>query len=61
MFGDSLDRNEMLDMLNDLKQCKIPFQCAHGRPSVAPIVDLTKLSIETPCKKINFSKLKLRK
>jgi DNA mismatch repair ATPase MutL len=45
MFGDKLEAKECITLIDQLKNCKAPFQCAHGRPSVAPIVDLTKLSI----------------
>ena len=58
MFNDPLDRDECLDMIRELKNCKIPFQCAHGRPSVAPIVDLTKLKLPKKTIKLDLSKLK---
>ena len=58
MFNDPLDRDECLDMIRELKNCKIPFQCAHGRPSVAPIVDLTKLKLPKKTLKLDLSKLK---
>ena len=58
MFNDPLDRDECLNMIRELKNCKIPFQCAHGRPSVAPIVDLTKLKLPKKTIKLDLSKLK---
>ena len=58
MFNDALDRNECLDMVKELQNCKIPFQCAHGRPSVAPIVDLNKLKLPKKYLKLDLSKLK---
>ena len=58
MFNDALDRDECLDMIKELKNCKIPFQCAHGRPSVAPIVDLTKLKLPKKTIKLDLSKLR---
>ena len=58
MFNDPLHRDECLDMIRELKNCKIPFQCAHGRPSVAPIVDLTKLKLPKKTLKLDLSKLK---
>lgn len=39
-FGDSLTYDEMQCCLNSLKQCNLPFQCAHGRPTLTPIVTL---------------------
>lgn len=40
MFGDILDHREVNHMLQSLAQCHLPFQCAHGRPSVIPLVEL---------------------
>lgn len=45
MFGDPLTVKECQKMITDLQKCKIPFQCAHGRPSVAPIIHLDQLSL----------------
>jgi DNA mismatch repair protein MLH3 len=42
MFGDLLSISECKRMINDLIQCKFPFQCAHGRPTL-----ITLLNIET--------------
>ena len=58
MFGDVLDIDECHNMITKLKSCKIPFQCAHGRPSVAPIVGFSKLQISKPKKRIDLSKLR---
>ena len=35
MFGQPLPLDRCKQLLEDLAQCKAPFQCAHGRPSVA--------------------------
>ncbi|KAJ3333786.1 hypothetical protein HDU76_003600 [Blyttiomyces sp. JEL0837] len=32
MFGDELDRSQCETLINNLKRCRFPFQCAHGRP-----------------------------
>ncbi|KAI3330073.1 hypothetical protein F4824DRAFT_351346 [Ustulina deusta] len=40
MFNDPLSREECTDLLNRLVDCAFPFQCAHGRPSMVPLVDL---------------------
>lgn len=40
MFGDILTKDEMQDLVNKLSRCKLPFQCAHGRPSIVPISNL---------------------
>jgi DNA mismatch repair protein MLH3 len=44
MFGDDLSKEECDSLMLDLEMCSVPFQCAHGRPSLAPIIDLDKLS-----------------
>ncbi|CAL8126466.1 unnamed protein product [Orchesella dallaii] len=36
-FGDELDIDTCKQLILDLKKCKTPFQCAHGRPSVVPL------------------------
>jgi len=63
-FGDSLSREKCRELLNQLSQCQLPFQCAHGRPSIAPIVSINQLRLSTPnphqVRKINFSKLRNR-
>ncbi|KAI1123523.1 hypothetical protein F5Y10DRAFT_251708 [Nemania abortiva] len=40
MFNDPLSREECADLLRRLADCAFPFQCAHGRPSMVPLVDL---------------------
>ncbi|ODQ77813.1 hypothetical protein BABINDRAFT_163201 [Babjeviella inositovora NRRL Y-12698] len=40
MFGDVLDREAMRGILDGLSTCMLPFQCAHGRPSIVPLADL---------------------
>ncbi|KAK2580622.1 hypothetical protein KPH14_007734 [Odynerus spinipes] len=42
-FGDSLSRKECIKLLNDLKNTKSPTRCAHGRPSIIPIIELSEL------------------
>ncbi|XP_046903895.1 DNA mismatch repair protein Mlh3 isoform X2 [Hypomesus transpacificus] len=43
-FNDSLNKNECCSLVACLSSCKLPFQCAHGRPSIAPLVDIFHLS-----------------
>ncbi|CAL1527582.1 unnamed protein product, partial [Lymnaea stagnalis] len=45
-FGDKLTLEECEDLVSALKSCDLPFQCAHGRPSVTPLVDVTALEKE---------------
>ena len=40
MFNDALSHEECTKLLNRLVQCAFPFQCAHGRPSMVPLLDL---------------------
>lgn len=40
MFGDILTKDEMYQIVTKLSQCKLPFQCAHGRPSIVPIANI---------------------
>ncbi|TDH73304.1 hypothetical protein CCR75_007717 [Bremia lactucae] len=40
MFGDYLSLGQCRDLIEDLKTCQLPFQCAHGRPSVVPIAKI---------------------
>jgi len=58
MFGQCLSQEDCLQLLCDLVQCQAPFQCAHGRPSLAPIVRISNVEqIEGTEKKLNFKKL----
>ncbi|CAL8272568.1 unnamed protein product [Merluccius merluccius] len=38
-FNDVLSRDECHSLVGSLSTCQLPFQCAHGRPSIAPLVD----------------------
>lgn len=41
MFGTALTRQQCLDLLTALGATKFPFQCAHGRPTIVPVADLS--------------------
>ncbi|XP_015576355.2 DNA mismatch repair protein MLH3 isoform X2 [Ricinus communis] len=43
MFGDSLLRSECALIVEELKKTSLCFQCAHGRPTTVPLVDLVEL------------------
>jgi DNA mismatch repair protein MLH3 len=43
MFNDELSHEQCNDLLLRLSQCAFPFQCAHGRPSIVPIIDLAAM------------------
>ena len=40
MFNDELTKEECQTLIQRLGKCAFPFQCAHGRPSMVPLVDL---------------------
>ncbi|KAJ4837932.1 hypothetical protein Tsubulata_022525 [Turnera subulata] len=43
MFGDSLLHSECALIVEELKKTSLCFQCAHGRPTTAPLVNLEAL------------------
>jgi DNA mismatch repair protein MLH3 len=40
MFNDHLSIDQCKDLVLRLADCAFPFQCAHGRPSMAPLLEL---------------------
>uniref|UniRef100_A0A3P8RMN2 WW domain-containing protein n=1 Tax=Amphiprion percula TaxID=161767 RepID=A0A3P8RMN2_AMPPE len=42
-FNDTLSKDECCSLVASLSSCQLPFQCAHGRPSIAPLVDILHL------------------
>ena len=66
-FGDKIHLIKCRDLIRRLSGCSAPFQCAHGRPSIAPIVDMRKinqLTEENPSsskKKFNLDNLRALK
>lgn len=44
MFNDVLSVSECQQLVSQLAQCVFPFQCAHGRPSMVPILDMESSS-----------------
>ncbi len=40
MFNDELGMDDCRRLVEDLARCRFPFQCAHGRPSMIPLLDL---------------------
>jgi DNA mismatch repair protein MLH3 len=45
MFNDELSKEQCEVLVGKLAACKFPFQCAHGRPSLVPLVDLGRLKM----------------
>lgn len=40
MFNDELSFDQCQSLVSRLADCAFPFQCAHGRPSMIPLVDV---------------------
>lgn len=40
MFGEQLSPCDCRKLISNLCKCTFPFQCAHGRPSIVPLVNL---------------------
>ncbi|TSL61230.1 DNA mismatch repair protein Mlh3 [Bagarius yarrelli] len=45
-FNDELSKEECCSLMALLSSCQLPFQCAHGRPSILPLADLLHLEDE---------------
>ena len=43
MFGDNLNDATCRQLLQNLKQTRLPFICAHGRPTIKVLADLDVL------------------
>jgi len=48
MFNDPLSMEECKVLVSRLAKCAFPFQCAHGRPSMIPILDLRSHTANGP-------------
>ncbi|XP_044292012.1 DNA mismatch repair protein Mlh3 isoform X1 [Varanus komodoensis] len=56
-FNDSLTLEESCHLMEALSCCQLPFQCAHGRPSMLPLADVDHLQQESQPKP-NLAKLR---
>ncbi|XP_057588181.1 DNA mismatch repair protein Mlh3 isoform X3 [Hippopotamus amphibius kiboko] len=56
-FNDSLSFEESCRLIEALSCCQLPFQCAHGRPSMLPLADVDHLEQEKQIKP-NLAKLR---
>lgn len=43
-FGDHLENGECEDLISSLQQTKFCFSCAHGRPTMVPLVNTDLLA-----------------
>ncbi|KAF6778627.1 hypothetical protein AHF37_01811 [Paragonimus kellicotti] len=41
-FGDPLNKSERRELIDELSNCRLPFQCAHGRPTCVLLARLPK-------------------
>lgn len=48
MFGETLSLDRCNGILEQLSRTKLPFQCAHGRPSMVPLVTLVYTDNDQP-------------
>ena len=48
MFNDPLTVEQCSELVRQLATCAFPFQCAHGRPSMVPVVHLGQHSTLGP-------------
>ncbi|XP_036769040.2 DNA mismatch repair protein Mlh3 isoform X8 [Manis pentadactyla] len=55
-FNDGLSPEESYRLIEALSLCQLPFQCAHGRPSMLPLADIDHLEQEKQMKP-NLAKL----
>ena len=49
MFNDELSIEQCRNLVQKLARCIFPFQCAHGRPSIIPLVDLSANNKAASC------------
>ncbi|KAJ6661287.1 hypothetical protein lerEdw1_015424 [Lerista edwardsae] len=56
-FNDGLTLEESCHLMEALSCCQLPFQCAHGRPSMLPLADIEHLQQENQPKP-NLAKLR---
>ncbi|KFO24258.1 DNA mismatch repair protein Mlh3 isoform X2 [Fukomys damarensis] len=56
-FNDHLSPEESYRLIEALSWCQLPFQCAHGRPSMLPLANLDHLEQEKQVKP-NLAKLR---
>ncbi|KAG5857552.1 hypothetical protein ANANG_G00020660 [Anguilla anguilla] len=58
-FNHSLSMEECCSLVGSLSACQLPFQCAHGRPSMVPLADLLHLdNYQQESPKPNLRKLR---
>jgi len=56
-FGDELTKKRCEEIIADLGKCQLPFQCAHGRPTVVPLTNLILTGRRKKTGKLNLRSL----
>lgn len=51
MFGDVLPEKRCERLISQLAECDMSFVCAHGRPSIIPLLDMNLLLDDKKCTK----------
>lgn len=46
MFNDPLSLDQCRSLVSRLAACRLPFQCAHGRPSVVPLLSTSQMKVK---------------
>lgn len=54
MFNDPLTKEECATLVSGLASCSFPFQCAHGRPSMVPVLDLGRGGAEDVARSVSY-------
>jgi DNA mismatch repair protein MLH3 len=54
MFNDALSKDECKSLVGRLAHCAFPFQCAHGRPSMIPLIQVASV-ISDPVTNVSFA------
>lgn len=44
MFGEPMSLQQCKNLIDALAKCQLPFVCAHGRPSIIPLIDMAQKS-----------------
>ncbi|CAL1700488.1 unnamed protein product [Somion occarium] len=53
MFNDTLTIEQCEHLILQLSECALPFQCAHGRPSLAPLTSLSTSNVTHRSRHLN--------
>jgi hypothetical protein len=49
-FGEQLKSSQCKKLVRQLANCQLPFQCAHGRPTIQPLGNISCLMGTAPSK-----------